>query len=89
MEDACRRNCRNRIKWMTEFWKESDFAPNAHVAKIVREVPLDECNEESKLFCANRPGVGLFKEDLHCDEASADCCSCFLGTIKMLENRNC
>ena len=53
MGDACRRNCRNKIEQMTEFWKESNNAPNIHVAKVVREVPLDEHNVESNWFHAN------------------------------------
>ena len=87
----CRRNCGNRIKQMTEFWKESDCVPNIHVQKVVREVTLDECSMESNWFCANQPCAGPFKEDLHCDEASAACCLllAFPWQIKTLPDGDC
>ena len=89
MGDACRRDCRNRIKRMMAFWKQSDQVPNGHVQRAVQKVPLGECNKEQNWFHANQPQVGPFKEDLHCDNASADHCSHFLASIKTLDNGNC
>lgn len=42
MGDAHRRNHRNGIKQMIQFWKESDKMPNRCVEKVVRKVPIGE-----------------------------------------------
>ena len=88
LSDNCRRDCRHRIKRMMEFWKQSDKVPNSYVQRAVRKVPLDECNNESNWFYANRPRVGPFKEDLRYDETSADYHKHFLGEIMIKEDGN-
>ena len=89
LSDNCRRNHRHRIKRMTEFWKQSDNVPNSCVQKVVRVVPPDECNNASNWFCANRPWVGPFKEDLHCGNMSSDCHKAFLGEVKIKDDGDC
>ena len=89
LSDNCRRDCGHRIRRMMEFWKQSDKAPNGCVERAVRKVPLSECNNESNWFCANRPRVGPFKEDLCHDKTSADCCKHFLGAIMIKEDGDC
>jgi len=88
LSDNCRRDCRHRIKRMIKFWKQSNKVSNSHVQRAVRKVPLDEHNNKSNWCCANRPGVGPFKEDLCCDEMSADHCKHFITEIMIKEDGN-
>ena len=88
LSDDCRKNHRHRIRRMTEFWKQSDKAPDGCVERAVRKVPRDEHNNKSNWFHANEPRVGPFKEDLHCDETSADCCKQFLREIMIKKDRD-
>ena len=71
---------------MTDFWKESDKAPNSCVKKVVGAVPPDEFNNESNWFCADWPRVKPFKEDLYCGNMSSNCCKDFLGEVKIKDN---